>query len=77
MYTTVIRERNWCSNVSVLYSSQKKETCALYTTVLKEKGTGALLLMFSGEGDWSSTVLRRRAMGLYLLVFISFIYIKP
>ena len=46
----------------VLYCSQEKET-------------GALLL--SGDGDWCSTVLRRRAMGLYLSVFIGFIYLKP
>ena len=31
----------------------------------QEKGFGALLLMFSGEGDWCFTVLGRRAMGLY------------
>ena len=61
----------------VLYCSQEKETGALQTTVLKKKETGALLLMFSGEGDWCSTVLWRRAMGLNLSVFIGFIYIKP
>ena len=52
----------------VLYCSQEKETGALHTTVLKKKETGALLLMFSGEGDWCSTVLWRRAMGLNLSV---------
>ena len=32
-------------------TKKKKETGALQTTVLKEKETGALLLMSSGEGD--------------------------
>ena len=31
----------------------------------QEKGSGAILLMFSGEGDWCFTVLGRRAMWLY------------
>ena len=42
--------------------------------------TGALLLMFLGEGGCCSIVLGRRAMGLYLSVFIGFIgfiYIRP
>ena len=52
----------------VLYCFQETETGALHTTALKEKETGALLLIFSGEGDWCSTVIGRRVMGLYLSV---------
>ena len=55
----------------------------------QEKENGAILfsgegnwcstarLLISRDGDWCSTVLGRRAMGLYLSVFIGFIYLKP
>ena len=42
----------------------------------QEKETGALLLMISGEDDWCSTFLGRRAMGLYLSVFYRFYLYK-
>ena len=42
MCSTVLRTRK-----HVLYCSQEKETGTLQTTVLKEKETGALLLMSS------------------------------
>ena len=72
------REGNWCFTVCrrrnlVLQVVHKRRDLVLYcsqregnwcTSVLKEKETGALLLMFSGEVDWCSTVLRRRAMKL-------------
>ena len=51
------------SHGALLFSGEGDSWC---TTVLKETETGALLLMFSGEGDWCSTVLGRRAIGLYL-----------
>ena len=45
-------------------SSQEKKTGALLF-VLKETETGALQLMFAGEGDWRFTVFERKAMGMY------------
>ena len=58
---------------------QEKGSGTLQTAVLKEKETGALLLMFSGEVDWCSLLYcsREKGVGLYLSVFIGFIYIKP
>ena len=35
------------------------------STVIKEKETGALLLMFKEKGNWSSTVIERKVTGLY------------
>ena len=49
---------------------QEKRSGTLRTAVLKEKETGALLLMFSGEGDWCSLLYcsREKGDGLYLSV---------
>ena len=38
------------------------------TKFIKEKETGAFLLMSSGDGNWCSTVLGRRAMATYAYV---------
>ena len=68
MFSIVFRRRE-----HVHYCYQEKETGALMfqekgsatlqTAVLKEKETSALLLMFSGEGDWCSLLYCSRAKG--------------
>ena len=42
---------------------QEKGSGTLQTAVLTEKETGALLLMFSGEGDWCSLLYCSREKG--------------
>ena len=59
IYTTVIRKRKlmlYCFRRRDLALYCSLQTGALQTRVLKENETGALLLMFSGERDWCSTV---------------------